>query len=490
MNMDFSGPPPQAKTLEEAQSIIDALWAICGQMQNEIHLLKERVKTLEAQVNKNSQNSSKPPSSDGYQKPKPKSLKGKSGKMRGGQPGHQRYLLDKRPNPDKVVYHPLNECPGCHHSLKGVALLEHETRQVFDIPPLKIEVTEHRAEQKICPHCHEMSVANFPDEVQQPTQYGNGMKGLATYLNHYQFLPYERLQEFFEDIFNHTVSLGMLVKFNQHCYLSLETVDTEIKQQLQAFPYLHHDESGIRVAGKLHWCHVASTPWLTSYGIHPKRGKEGIDAMNILPRFHGRLIHDFFRPYFSYDVSHALCNAHLLRELKFIEEECEQAWAKSMSDLLLAIKKQVEWHQEHQLTLLPQRILAYERCFDELIMRGLWHPDNIPKSPKKRKGFAKQTKAKNLLDRLRFHKAQVLAFLYEPGLPFTNNQAEQDIRMLKVKQKISGCFRSPEGAHWFARIRGYISTARKQKQNVLEALQNAFNGTPFIPQRFVQPSSI
>lgn len=484
MDFDFSGPAPQAKTLEEAQSIIDALWIICRQMKQQIIQLEQRVRNLENQINKNSSNSSKPPSSDVFQKPKPKSLRGQSGKKPGGQPGHQRHILEKHPHPDRVIYHFLSQCEHCEQSLKNIEVADYEVRQVFDIPPLKIEISEHRAEQKICPHCRQWNTAYFPIDVVQPTQYGHTVKGLATYLNQYQFLPYERLKEFFADILGHKINQGMLVKINQQCYTNLEIVDLSIKQQLQASTYLHHDESGIRVNGKLHWCHVASTPFLTSYGIDRKRGKEGIDKMGILQEFKGRLIHDFFTPYFNYNCQHGLCNAHHLRELKFIEEECKQEWAKHMAHLLLAIKKQVGWHQEHQIKILPSKIEAFERCYDEIIMKGLWHPDNIFKFEKKSKcgGYRSQTKAKNLLDRLRFNKKEVLAFMYYPGVPFTNNQAEQDIRMVKVKQKVSGCFRSQEGANWFARIKSYISTAKKQRQNILEALQKAFSGDPFIPQ--------
>ena len=423
MDFDFSSPPPQAKTLEEAQAIINALWSICRQMKQQINQLESRVKTLEERLNQNSQNSSKPPSSDGLQKPSPKSLRGKSGKNRGGQPGHQRNILEKHPHPDKIIYHALSICEDCEKSLQDVELIDYETRQIFDLPPLKIEITEHRAEQKICPCCYKTNTAKFPDDVAQPTQYGSTIKGLSIYLNQYQFLPYKRLQEFFEDIFGHTISQGMLVKINYQCYINLEKSDLEIKRQLRISENLHHDESGIRVHGKLHWCHVASTRHLTNYGIHAKRGKEGINAMGILPSFHGRLIHDFFTPYFSYGSQHALCNAHHLRELKFIEEACHQEWAKHMANLLLAIKNQVEWHKENSATLSLIRIQAYERCYDEIIMQGLWHPDNIPKPKRdlKRGGYAKQTKAKNLLDRLRFHKEKALAFMYDPAVNFTNN---------------------------------------------------------------------
>ena len=377
MLFDFSGPAPRAKTLEEAQALIDVLWKICGQMQTEI--------------------------------------------------------------------------------------------------------TEHRAEQKQCPHCHCMNTANFPAEVSQSTQYGSGIKGLAIYLNQYQFLPYERLQEFFKDILGHRISQGMLVKINKQCYKKLAHVDEAIKSHLKAANNLHHDETGLRVNGKMHWCHVASTAHVTHYGMHQKRGKIGLDTTGILPEFKGRLIHDFFKTYFSYDCKHGLCNAHHLRELKFIEEEHQQRWAKYMANLLLAINKQMDWHREHKLEVSPARIAAYERCYDEILMEGLWHPDNIKREALK-SGQRKQTKAKNLLDRLRFHRAEVLAFLYDLSVPFTNNQAEQDIRMLKVKQKISGCFRGEESPQWFARIRSYISTANKQGQNILAALQGVFTGNPFLPQ--------
>lgn len=496
MNMDFTGPPPQASTLEEAQEIINTLWAMLRGMHQRISQLEgleqqvqkqaAEIEKLKGQLGKHSRNSSNPPSSDGLQKPKPtpKSLRGKSGKKRGGQKGHRGHHLEKHPHPDEVLHHRLEACPHCEISLAQVTVSDYETRQVFDIPPLKLNVIEHRAEQKICPDCDQKSTADFPAPVLQPTQYGSHIKSLMTYLNQHHLLPYDRLKEFFEDVFSHSFSCGTFVKTNRRFYMKLSGFEEEVKRLLQSSKAMHSDETGIRVMGQLHWCHVASTEKLTSYGIYSQRGKEAIHTMGILESFKGRLIHDHFKPYYSYDCQHALCNAHHLRELLFIEEHHQQTWAKHMANLLLAIHHQVEWHRDKHVKLSLHRMTAYERCYDEIIMMGLWHPDNIPKPKKrkKRRGYKKQTKGKNLLDRLRFHKREVLAFMYDNHIPFTNNQAERDIRMLKVKQKISGCFRSAEGAMWFARIKSYISTAKKQGQNVLTALQMAFDDQPFIPQ--------
>lgn len=497
MKKDFTGPPSQAKTLEEAQAIINTLWQMLGEMQRHIYRLEEKIEgqdlqiqtqakeiaKLKSQLAKNSSNSSKPPSSDGLSKPNPQSLRGKSGKNRGGQPGHKGHRLEPHPNPDAITQHLLESCAYCAHDLTDTELSGYEPRQVFDIPPIKIHVTEHQAEKKRCPRCKQTNTASFPEGVTQPTQYGVRIKALLTYMNQYQLLPYERLGELCEDVFNHHLSRGTLVNIIKSCHEKLDVFSTCLKEILKEATYLHCDESGFRVINKLHWCHVVSTKILTHYDVHAKRGKEAINAIGILGDYNGRLIHDHFKPYYQYASQHALCNAHHLRELKFVEEHFKQDWAKHMSALLLAIKKQVGIHRIQGEPLPQHRINTYQRCYDELLMIGIWHPDNIPKqgNSNKKQGQKKQTKAKNLIDRLRFHQHEVLAFMYDSNIPFTNNQAEQDIRMLKVKQKISGCFRSYQGAKWFARIRSYISTARKQGQNTIEVLQNAFENSPFIP---------
>lgn len=473
---------PDLKPLnhEQKDAIIYLLWEQVQLLRTEAAACRQKIKKLEDQIAKNSQNSSKPPSSDNFQKPNPKSLREKSGKKPGGQPGHPGSGLKQREIVDEKIIYTVKHCFHCHASLKQVAA-DYERRQVFDVPLLTIKVTEHQIEKKICPCCGVTNKANFPEDISQPTQYGPRIKALMIYLNQYQLLPYERLAELFADVFSHRLSKGTLVKTVKRCFSHLIGIENIIKQLMQKTPVLHADESGFRVHKKLNWCHVASTEQVTLYNIHAKRGGDAMTAMGVLPNYQGILIHDHFNPYFALDCQHALCNAHHLRELTFIAEQHKQRWAKHMIALLLAIKKQVGEHINQGTALPLSRINAFERCYDEIIMRGLWCPDNIPKATFKKRGVSAQTKAKNLLDRLRFEKQYVLAFMYNPAIPFDNNQAERDIRMVKVKQKISGCFRSFAGAKWFCRNRSYISTARKQKQNVLEVLRRTFTGSPFIP---------
>jgi transposase len=460
---------------EEKDALIIALW-------NHIQHLEERIKKLEDQLSKNSNNSSKPPSSDGFNKPNPKSLRQKGQRTTGGQPGHKGSQLAKHQNPDIIIYHTPLLCNKCGFSLADVKSEQDEARQVFDIPSLKIQVTEHCVEIKYCSKCQHRTTAAFPQGITQAAQYGERIKSLIIYLNHYQLLPYNRIREYFLDIFSHRISEGTIFNQTIECFEELAETEEQIKKLLQESPNLHCDESGIRATGKLHWCHVASTDKLTAFTIHPKRGVEAIDQMGILNHYRGLLIHDHFKPYWNYDTRHALCNAHHLRELTFIDEQHNQTWAKHMIDLLLAIKKQVAWHQEKNLSFLPARIEAYERCYFEIINQGLWHPDNILFTAKKKRGLQKQSKAKNLLDRLRHHHKSTLAFMYDFSIPFDNNQAERDIRMLKVKQKISGCFRSFENGQRFCRIRSYLSTAKKNGKQILQAIEDVFRGTPFVPQ--------
>lgn len=473
------------KVIELVEGLLSIIRLLTDQLQTQeasIRALTERVRQLEDQRAKDSHNSSKPPSSDGGRKQTKGNLRKKSGRSAGGQKGHQGSTLKMVDKPDKEIVHPVDRCEDCDFSLVDEAVIDYERRQVFDIPPLKIEVTEHQAEIKICPCCGKVIKAFFPAGVDQPVQYGNRIKSLSVYLMNYQFHPYDRNREFFEDVFSHSLSVGTLWQNNLACYNALAVSEAVTKQLIIDSPVARFDETGYAVNGKRQWLHVASTPHLTAYMPHPKRGKEAMDEMNILPQYGGTAVHDFWKTYFNYECKHALCNAHLLRELIFISEQYKQSWAQDMIGLLLRIKMVVDEAKQSTDCLDPKTIQTFEDEYQQILEEGFQAnpPPDTSKLPKKR-GRQKQSKAKNLLDRLREYQNEVLAFMYDFKVPFDNNLAERDIRMMKVQQKISGCFRSEEGARIFCRIRGYISTVRKQGINVLEAIQMAMDGKPFMP---------
>ena len=343
-------------------------------------------------------------------------------------------------------------------------------------------VTEHQAESKQCPHCRQRVKGTFPTNVTQPVQYGPRLKAQTVYLNNYQLLPWARTCELLEDFYGHRPSEALVLTGNETLVNSIEpTLDT-IHGQLIAADVVHFDESGMRVEGHLNWLHSASTELLTYYDVHPKRGKEGMSAIGILPQLHGRAVHDHWQSYFTFDnCRHALCNVHHLRELQFIVDQYEQIWAEEMAGLLLDIKAEVEAAQPEQMTLSPDRLTHFEKRYDDLIEHGLVANPPPANPPAKKRGRKKQSPPKNLLDRLRDHKHEVLAFMYDFRVPFDNNLAERDVRMLKVKQKISGTFRTRTGAETFCAIRSYISTVRKQGVNVIDAIYDAFAGNPFMP---------
>lgn len=477
----------------EIMALRSELQSVCSELQStrsELQSALAEIKRLKDLLAKNSRNSSKPPSTDGFkkEKPCPKSQREQSGKHTGGQPGHEGHKLKRVEIPDEISLKKVVQCSHCQNNLSHVLAHDVKKRQIFDIPPMDLHVTEHQAEVKICPHCLKETCADFPEGLVQEAQYGHRIKALVTYLSQYQMIPYDRIQQFFEHRFDHIISEGTIDKMIEGGYNSLEEIETIIKAGLIQSVRLHHDETGLRVVSDLYWQHVASTEKLTHYAIHKKRGHEAIEATGILPHYEGTLVHDQFSPYAAYGKKHLFCNAHHLRELTFIEEQHHQEWARHMKDLLLAIKNQRDVLKTRGENAFPDyRLSAYLRCYDDIIMKGLWHPDNLPKikddgpTDKKKQGINKQTKAKNLLDRLRHHKDEVLGFMYDFDAPFDNNLAERDLRMSKVKQKVSGCFRSEKGAKRFCRIRSYISTARKNGIQILDALEKAFLGNPFNP---------
>jgi transposase len=441
-----------------------------------------RLKELEDEIAKNSQNSSHPPSKDDYKKPKPKSERKKNDKASGGQAGHKGNTLKQAEPPDIIETHSVLNCSGCGTNLENVEVSTIEERQEFEIPLPKVVVTAHRAEVKICPCCKKENHGTFPEAIQQPVQYGVQLKAMSVYFSQYQLLPYGRLQEIFRYIFCVPLSQGTLVTINDRCYTELAAFETTVKAQLQSEKgSVNFDESGLRVQTRLNWLHVAATAKLTHYAAHPKRGLEAMNFIGILSAFKGRAIHDFWKPYLTYrDCQHGLCNAHHLRELRFHEEQNQQSWCTQMKAHLLLMHGAVRDAKEQGLMALPSREKEeYEARYRQLLVEGLSEIPVLLAAPKPKRGKAKQHPAKNLWDRLSEYEAQVLAFLHDFSVPFTNNQAEQDIRMIKVKQKISGTFRTRKGADVFCRIRSYLSTCKKQAQPLLASLSDAFEGNPF-----------
>lgn len=467
---------------EAVITLVEHLYAMIKQQQEQIDQLNARVKELEDRLSLNSRNSSQPPSGDPPGR-RTKSLRKPSGKKPGAQKGHPGKMLKAHPQPDHVLVHSPQACHDCGQSLETVAGIEQaERRQVFDLPPIKLEVTEHRMVSKVCPFCGTLNCGEFPADIAPGVQYGDHLKSLAVYLVNYQLLPWQRTCELISDLAGQQIAEGTLASAIAECAQNLEQPEQEIMQAIKQAGVGHFDETGMYVAGRRQWLHVASTEWLTHYGTHPKRGAEAIDKIGILPAFSGRACHDHFPPYFNYACDHGLCNAHHLRELTFIHEQKHQAWAGEMKQLLMEIKQAVEKASAIGAKALPtaqQRKFA--RTYDSLIANGLRLPENQQRLRTGKRGPAKQSKAKNLLDRLAQHKRETLAFMSDFAVPFDNNQAERDLRMIKVQQKISGCFRTSEGAEVFCRIRGYISTIKKQGRNVLSAINSVFAGQPLSP---------
>lgn len=439
---------------------------------------------MQERLSKDSRNSSLPPSQDGLKKiPRTRSLRGVSGKKPGGQKDHVGSRLEPVAHPDHTQPHPVEACQGCGQDLSRQAADDLERRQVFDLPPLKPIITEHQGEVKVCPRCGRENRATFPERVTQATQYGPCVNALAIYCTQWQLLPMERTASLFEELFGLPLGTGTLCDMIQRASLSLEDVEAQIRDQIRRSPIVNFDESGVRCQKKLGWVHCASTPELTIYHYDAKRGNQAMNAMGILPTFQGRAIHDHLNAYFLYACRHGLCNAHHLRELIFIAEQYHEDWAKKMMACLRGMLGAVEAAKAcGRSALSSQELQQWQKRYDQVLKQAQQYHAALAALPAhKGRGRKKQRPGKNLLDRLDCDQEAVLAFLYDFTVPFTNNLAERDIRMAKLKQKISGCFRSLLGAQAFCRIRGYLSTAHKQGWNIFKALQSVAIGSPWIP---------
>lgn len=467
--------------VESQQKVIEQQERQIQEQGKRIREQESRIQGLEAIIKKDSHNSSKPPSSDGYTKRPLKQKRVKSGKRPGGQKGHEGKTLQMVSHPDKVMVHKVGICGNCGRSLETGKVIEYDRRQVFEIPAIKVEVTEHRAEIKACDRCGEVSAAIFPEGVSTKAQYGDRLKAYAVYIKNYGLLSYERAAELFEDLFSVPLSSGTLVNIDRSCSERLEEACGDIKEGIIASPIAHFDETGMRIEGKLHWLHVSSTDELTYYEPHKKRGSEAIEEIGILPKFGGKSVHDGWSSYFKYVCDHVLCNAHHIRELTFILEQYGQEWAQEMTDFLLEVKEKKEKTKREGFD--RQTIKGYEERYRRIIAAGmLANPPPVEKETKKKRGRKKKSDALNLLDRLNRYEKATLAFMYDFAVPFDNNLAERDIRMMKVQQKISGTFRSFEGALSFCRIRSYISTIKKRGMNVISALQDVFADKALLPE--------
>ena len=434
--------------------------------------LTAKVAELEGRLALNSRNSRKPPSADGYGKPKPKSLRTPGKNPRGGPQGHEGHTLQKAESPDHIVLHAPPAT--CECGLPRPEARVAETRQVFDLPPTHYEVTEHRVLEARCA-CGKLHRGEFPEGVNAPLQYGSRLKAAAVHLTQHPMLPAQRTADLMGDLAGLPLSDATVLAAVAEARERLEPTVAAIAQALVAAPIAHADETGLRVDGKLQWLHVLATGLLSWMGIHPHRGKKAFAAFGLLTSFVGTLIHDGWKPYRDLVCKHALCNAHHLRELTYLFEEMGQTWANRLTELLLAACQEVTAAGG---PLAADRLVPFRSRYWEIIAAG--EAANPRSPPSGKRGRTRQSKAVNLLHRLRTYTDDVLRFMTDPGVPFTNNLAEQAVRMPKVKQKVSGGFRTLRGAQSFCIIRSYLDPLRKQGANLFQALILTFQG--HVPQ--------
>jgi transposase len=482
---------PDLTQLSHAQKdeLIRMLWPLQQQVQGlmvQMVVMQERITQLEGRLAKNSKNSSKPPSSDGLRKPAPKSLRKSGQHPHGGQPGHSGSTLRQSAHVDETVNHfGQTRCSACQRDIFEQEVAE--IRQVFELPELSMRTVAHQQMRSRCT-CGAVHLGAWPAGVNAPVQYGASVKAMAVHLNQHHLVPLARTAQLMQDLYGVSLSQASIQSFAQEAALALHPTVQAIGRAVQEAGVVHADETGIRVNGKLHWLHCAVTTTLTWLAPHAKRGTLAFEALGLLEGIKGVLVHDGLASYKGLDCTHSLCNAHHIRELVYIHEQENEKiwdpWAQEMIDLLLQALKEVNLAQE---PLDASRQAWFEAQWSVLLDRGESYNPQTQRTGTSQdvvmgsRGRIKQSKAANLLRRLREHRQEVWRFIRDEGVPFTNNLAEQALRMTKVKQKISGCFRTEHGADTFFTIRSYLATMTKQKNNLFECLVSVFN------RRTIQP---
>jgi len=458
--------------MKDYEQIISTLLARIADLEKVVAQQAAEIAELKRRLNKDSSNSSKPPSSDGLKKAsRTSSLREKGKHTSGGQKGHKGTTLKQVAHPEHIVTHQLEQCPDCGRSLSQQIAKGIVKRQVFDLRTVQVEVTEHRAEIKFFTCCQKQVIASFPSEVKAYTQYGNRIRSWVVYYQNQHLIPEDRIQQIFMDMYNLPIATASIATYNKMAYEQLEDFETKVLKFAKEAPVKNLDETGFRVGGKTQWMHTLSTPDCTYYHVSPKR-KSLIDGVK------GIAVHDHWRPYYQMpNVTHALCNQHHLRELKALIEHDKEAWAGQMSKLLRLMLRCRHRYGDKPIPKFQTSRLG--RIYDTIVDQALaWHESRPPLVLQKIiRGRPKQRPGHNLLLRLSNHREEVLRFLNDAKVPFTNNDAERDLRMVKCKQKISGGFRTSLGAEYFARIRGFISTLRKQELSIINSIEAAFSGT-------------
>jgi len=456
------------------EQIIEEQRVTIARQEVTIAKLTERIAELERQLGLNSNNSGKPPSSDGLKKPvRVQSLREKSGKKPGGQLGHKGSTLEQVENPDLIEHHRTSNCPHCNADLTDAPVIDICKKQVFDIPEMKKPfVTEHQFEIKRCPGCRKKVKIQQNNNIKAPVQYGPRTKAIVSYLNIHNLIPENRVAKIMSGLFGMPISEATVENVAKKCVANIGCVVGQVEKYLKFAPVKGADESGIRIAGKTHWLHTLCSDQAVHYRVSEKRGDIPKDLV-------GAVVHDHFISYYAKleNVQHALCNAHHLRELKAVIEIDKEPWARNMRRLLLVGHRFAE---QKRLDINSQWLARFKKLYDQIIIRGLSFHENLGVFKKPSRGRIKRRPGHNLLLRLKNRSDDVLRFLSNPEVPFTNNQAEQALRMIKVKQKISGCFRTLEGAKNFLTVRSYTATAKKQGFKTLDALTCVFQEAPLL----------